>query len=148
LHGSAAREGAAVRAVPQVQEKFANAKLSPEEAAERLLKEAEREVVRKEMADKELERGVKGSGVDQNSLASTVQARPCCPFPPANSAPVMVYMSWCREPSLMRRMQGCDALHQPSCSCVSAVACSIAGRTCKAVYTSLRVWQLGKQALC
>lgn len=69
--------------MPQVQEKFANASLSPEEAATRLLKEAEREIVRKEMADKELERGVKGSGVDQDSLASTVQARPLLPVAPA-----------------------------------------------------------------
>ena len=58
-----------------MQEKFANAKLSPEEAADRLLKEGRRELVRKEMADKELQPGVKGSGVPADSLASHVQVR-------------------------------------------------------------------------
>jgi len=101
--------------VPQVQEKFANASLSPEEAATRLLKEAEREIVRKEMADKELERGVKGSGVGQDSLASTVQARPLLPDAPANSASVMEGMPRCREPSLMRRMQARGASAPAAC---------------------------------
>ena len=63
----------------QVQEKFANAKLSPEEAADRLLKEGRRELVRKEMAEKELQPGVKGSGVVADSLASHVQVRAAWP---------------------------------------------------------------------
>ncbi|KAK9825146.1 hypothetical protein WJX81_004814 [Elliptochloris bilobata] len=58
----------------KVQKKFAHASLSPEEAADRLLKEAQREIVRKEVADKELQPGVKGSGMDGDSLASTVQS--------------------------------------------------------------------------
>lgn len=64
----------------QVQEKFANAKLSPEEAADRLLKEGRRELVRKEMAEKELQPGVKGSGVEADSLASHVQVRAAWPM--------------------------------------------------------------------
>ena len=62
-----------------MQEKFANAKLSPEEAADRLLKEGRRELVRKEMAEKELQPGVKGSGVEADSLASHVQVRAAWP---------------------------------------------------------------------
>ena len=118
------------RAVPQVQEKFANASLSPEEAATRLLKEAEREIVRKEMADKELERGVKGSGVDQDSLASTVQARPLLPDAPANSASVMEGMPRCREPSLMRRMQARGALAPAACLLWHAVLPGKLARLC------------------
>ena len=111
-----------VAPVPQVQEKFANASLSPEEAAERLLKEAEREVVRKEMEDKDLERGVKGSGVDQDSLASTVQARPPPPVVSRKQCTccglhVTVPCAIC-----LRCMQALRVLHNPTYSCVSAVA--------------------------
>lgn len=40
--------------------------------------QAQREIVRKEMADKELHAGVKGSGVEADSLASTVQVCMAC----------------------------------------------------------------------